>query len=231
MRFVAVVALWSTTALAQQHVISTYAGGGPPATSAPGVSAPIGPPISVAEDTAGNAYFAGGYLNRVFKPDSSSGNSAGLAVDSQGNLFIADRFNDRVRRVAPDGIITTVAGNGRRGFSGDGVPAVDAQLNSPWGVSADHSGNLYIVDAFSYRVRKLSANGMISTFAGGGAFAGALRACCLAGGGSKQQPRRVDRGREFRKNCDVYVPTVIRTGFAVAVTSHSRHADQRRRES
>jgi len=91
-------------------------------------------------------------------------------VDSAGNLFIADTSNHRIRRVSPDGIITTVAGNGTRGFSGDGGPATSAQLRSPWGVAVDGAGNLFIVDALS-RIRKVSASGIITTVAGGGTVA------------------------------------------------------------
>ncbi len=84
--------------------------------------------------------------------------SSGLAVDKAGNLFIADTSNHCVRRVSPNGIITTVAGTGVPGFSGDGGPAVNAQLAYPWGVAVDPAGNLFIMDAFNYRVRKVSTS-------------------------------------------------------------------------
>ena len=98
--------------------------------------------------------------------------SAGLTADRDGNLFVADTGNHRVRRVAPDGTITTVAGNGTRGFSGDGGAAIDAQLNWPWALAVDSAGNLFISDALNYRVRKVSRAGIISTVAGGGATVG-----------------------------------------------------------
>ena len=69
-----------------------------------------------------------------------------------------------------DGIITTVAGNGNPGFSGDGGPATSAQLNFPYGVAVDRSGNLYIADSSNARIRKVGANGIISTYAGTGSF-------------------------------------------------------------
>ncbi len=94
--------------------------------------------------------------------------AAGVAVDRAGNLFIADTSNHRIRRVSPEGIITTVAGNGTRGFSGDGGPATSAQLNYPPGVAVDGGGNLFIVDAFNFRIRKVSASGIITTVAGNG---------------------------------------------------------------
>jgi len=91
-----------------------------------------------------------------------------IALDPSGNLYIADELNHRVRRVTPTGTITTVAGNGVAGFSGDGGPGTSARLNSPTGVAADSFGNVYIADDFNARVRRLSTNGQINTFAGTG---------------------------------------------------------------
>ncbi|MFL6466137.1 MAG: BACON domain-containing protein [Bryobacteraceae bacterium] len=93
-----------------------------------------------------------------------------LAVDASGNLYIVDKNDNRVRKVdASSGIITTVAGNGTAGFSGDGGPATSAQLDSPIGVAVDTPGNLYIVDSVNNRIRKVDTSGQISTFAGNGA--------------------------------------------------------------
>jgi sugar lactone lactonase YvrE len=91
------------------------------------------------------------------------------AFDGAGNIYIADRDNDRIRRISPDGIITTVAGSGVRGFAGDGGPAVAAQLNNPVGVAVDAGGNIYIADSLNLRIRKVDTSGNISTFAGNGA--------------------------------------------------------------
>jgi poly(3-hydroxybutyrate) depolymerase len=91
----------------------------------------------------------------------------GLAVDGAGNLYIADTWNHRVRKVAPDGTITTVAGTGTRGFSGDGGQATAAQLNQPCGVAADRQGNLFVVDRLNYRVRQVGSDGVIRTVFGG----------------------------------------------------------------
>ena len=87
---------------------------------------------------------------RLFHP-------TGVALDGAGNLFIADSSNHRVRKVDTSGIITTVAGNGSFGFSGDGGPATSARLGSPSGVALDSSGNLFIVDLFNDRIRKVGS--------------------------------------------------------------------------
>ena len=94
---------------------------------------------------------------------------AGLAVDSAGNLFIADIDNFRIRKVTTDGIIRTVVGNGQYGYSGDGGPAIQATFNVPLGVTADGAGNLYIPDSAANRVRKIAADGTVTTVAGIGA--------------------------------------------------------------
>jgi uncharacterized protein (TIGR03437 family) len=93
---------------------------------------------------------------------------AGLAVDSSGNLYIADLDNFRIRKVTPDGIIRTVAGNGQFGYSGDGGPAVQATLNIPSSVTADAAGNLYVADAAGNRVRKIAADRTVTTVVGSG---------------------------------------------------------------
>jgi sugar lactone lactonase YvrE len=92
----------------------------------------------------------------------------GIAVDIFGNFYIADSFTNRIRKVNTSGIITTVAGNGTSGYSGDEGPASGAQLNGPGGVAIDASGNLYIADAGNERVRKVSRSGIITTAAGNG---------------------------------------------------------------
>jgi uncharacterized protein (TIGR03437 family) len=89
-------------------------------------------------------------------------------VDQAGNLFITDQFNNRIRKVAPNGTISTVAGTGVAGFSGDGGPAIDAEINTPTGIGGDNSGNLYIADVVNQRIRKVDSSGIITTFAGNG---------------------------------------------------------------
>ena len=92
----------------------------------------------------------------------------GIDIDAAGNIYIADRANHRVRRIDPNGIITTVAGTGVQGFSGDGGPATQAQLFNPSFVAVDKAGNLYITDGSNRRIRKVDTNGIITTYAGTG---------------------------------------------------------------
>jgi hypothetical protein len=94
----------------------------------------------------------------------------GLAVDGLGNLFIADQSNDRIRKVGTDGIITTLAGNGSYGYSGDGGPASSSALANPRAVAADGLGNLFIADSGNNRIRQVHTNGIITTVAGNGSY-------------------------------------------------------------
>jgi uncharacterized protein (TIGR03437 family) len=92
----------------------------------------------------------------------------GLTLDTQGNVYIADPSNHRVRKVNASGMIQTVAGSGTPDFFGDGGPASAARLNAPYGVAADRAGNLYIADLGNNRVRKVGPDGVITTIAGTG---------------------------------------------------------------
>src|SRR5258705_8166464 len=89
----------------------------------------------------------------------------GVAVDPAGDVLVADLSN-RIRKITPDGVITTVAGSGIAGFAGDGGPATDAQLNHPTGVVVDAAGGILIADQHNYRVRRVDPNGTITTVAG-----------------------------------------------------------------
>jgi NHL repeat len=93
-----------------------------------------------------------------------------IAFDAAGNLYFSDTFNNRIRRVAAQsGIITTVAGNGDKGYSGDGGKATAAALNEPYGIALDRAGNIFVADRLNRRVRRIdAASGIITTLAGTG---------------------------------------------------------------
>ena len=94
-----------------------------------------------------------------------------VALDADGSLYIADGANNRVRKVDPDGTITTVAGTGRADYSGDGGPAHNANLSMPYSIALDRDGNLYVVDTGNRRIRKIDAStGIITTVAGNGSY-------------------------------------------------------------
>jgi uncharacterized protein (TIGR03437 family) len=92
----------------------------------------------------------------------------GIALDGRGNIYIADANDHRIRKVASDGTIRTIAGTGIAGFNGDDGPAEAAQLNAPYGLCTDRNGNLFVADLGNSRVRKISPDGKITTAAGGG---------------------------------------------------------------
>ncbi len=177
-----------TTTIIAGNSMPGFVGDNGPATSA-SLSAPSG----LALDAAGNIYIADFDNERIREVIAATGNittfagngnvkasgdngpalSAGLdpldlAFDASGNLFVADYSNNRVRKITTGGIITTVAGTGAPGYSGDGGPAVNAVLNSPSGVAVDAAGNLYIADNFNEVVRRVNPAGLIWTIAGSG---------------------------------------------------------------
>ena len=162
-------------------IITTVAGtgsnGGPAGEGGPAINASLFGLSGIALDAAGNLYIAAiqirkvssnGIITTVASPPSNNG--GGLAVDGAGNAYFSTggSAGGIVQKVSPTGTITTVAGNGTMGFSGDGGPATSAQLNTPLQVGVDSAGNLYIVDRDNARIRKVSPNGIISTVAGGG---------------------------------------------------------------
>ncbi len=177
-------------------IINTIAGNGRTGfsgDSSAATAASFNYPYGLALDQRGNIYIADYYNNRIRKIDTGGmittivgmgsgayggdGHAAsnaslngptGIAIDSSGNIYIADYLNSRVRKVDASGIITTIAGNGTLGFSGDGGAATDANLQNPIDVAVDRSGNIYIADQGNYRVRKVNTSGLISTIAGNG---------------------------------------------------------------
>ncbi len=94
------------------------------------------------------------------------GTRHGLAVDAHGNVYIADSYNRRVRKIDTNGILSTFAGNGTVGFSGDGGPATNAAINVPMAVVIDADGNLFLTDSWNHRIRRVTPDGIISTIAG-----------------------------------------------------------------
>ena len=91
-----------------------------------------------------------------------------VALDAQGNLYIADEDDNRIRKVSPSGVISTYAGTGIPGYSGDRGPAINAELNFPTGIAIDPQGNLYVADLGNFVVRRIAVDGTINTVAGNG---------------------------------------------------------------
>ncbi len=92
----------------------------------------------------------------------------GLAIDTLGNIYVCDILNHRIRKINELGVISTFAGTGSMGFSGDGGPATAAQLNTPYNITLDRYGNVYVADGDNNRIRKINCSGIISTIAGNG---------------------------------------------------------------
>ncbi|MFJ8584886.1 RICIN domain-containing protein [Streptomyces sp. NPDC093595] len=176
--------------------ISTFAGTGEAGFSGDeglAVSARSNHPYGVAVDSTGALYFSEYSNHRVRKvtvdgkistfagtgeadfggddgpaPSARLNYPRGVAVDSAGTVYIADAGNHRVRKVTADGKISTFAGTGTAGSGGDGGPATAAELDRPYGVAVDSTGTVYIADHNNHRIRKVTADGKISTFAGTG---------------------------------------------------------------
>ncbi len=177
-------------------IITTFAGNGGSAYSGNGgqaTAAELYLPCGVIADDTGNIYIADSYNNVVRKVNTSGiitafagtgfgsySGDGGLAVnadlnkpfrisfDNLWNMYIADSFNSRIRKVNSSGIITTVAGSGVAGFSGDGGPATAAEMDSPDGMCVDPYGNLFIADTYNNRIRFVDIWGTITTIAGNG---------------------------------------------------------------
>lgn len=174
-------------------IVTTFAGGGSSAADGiPATNASLGffSKGSITADAAGNILFVdsnrirsisvtSGIITTVagttiagFSGDGGPATAAqlysplGICVDLAGNIYIGDKQNHRIRKIAPSGIISTFAGTGVNGYSGDGGPATAAKLNCPAGLCADNSGNIYVADCYNSRIRKIDASGTITTYAG-----------------------------------------------------------------
>jgi len=171
-------------------IITTFAGiGGRGADSGDGGSATaaeLGGPIAVTVDSVGNVYISEGIRIREVTTDGSihtiagtgglgySGDGgpataatfngiAGLAVNKLGYLYLSDQFNNVIRNISPSGIVNTIAGDGLNGFSGDGGPAILAELDEPWGIAVNSESNIFIADMNNHVIRELSAPTSIET--------------------------------------------------------------------
>lgn len=136
-------------------------------------------PTAVVADQEGNLWIGdGSRIRKVTRVDgviraiagSGLGRTSRLALDNNGNVFIPTASS--VRKIGADGLISTIAGTERPGYSGDDGPAVLVQLDNPQGLAADRQGNLYIADSGNRRIRMVSSAGLVSTIAGGGLQAG-----------------------------------------------------------
>jgi autotransporter-associated beta strand protein len=168
--------------LASNGGVYTVAGNGISGFSGDGGlarNAEIGPPAGLSLDSSNNLYLSDG--PRLRKVTASTGIIRTIAgpggfgslldsfVDSSGNIFVTDLYTNMVYKVAPNGTISNIIGNGAYGFSGDGGPATSASFKNTWGLAKDGSGNIYVADRYNYRVRKVTVStGIINTFAGSG---------------------------------------------------------------
>ncbi len=190
----ALLCTFSLTSTVRAQVINTVAGTGTASFSGDGgaaTAATLNAPNALVADGAGNYYISDAYNHRVRKVSASgiittfAGNGTSgysgdggaataaklnqptcLAIDGSGNIYISDIYSNVIRKVNTSGIITTYAGSGSAGFSGDGGPATAARFNYPYGIAFDGSGNMYVADEYNHRIRKINTSGTITTICG-----------------------------------------------------------------
>jgi streptogramin lyase len=197
-----------STGLAISTQVSTLAGNGQSSwNDGIGTAAGFNVPRDVAVDAQGNVYVAEMENHRIRKitpagvvttfagygkpgfadgtgRDAFFNSPQGVAVDSSGNVYVADTYNNKIRKISPDGVVTTLAGSGTSG-SNDGI-GTTASFNWPGGVAVDAQGNVYVADSRNQKIRKISLDGVVSTFAGSGAIGSADGVGTLASFGYTQ---------------------------------------------
>ncbi len=234
--------------------IGTFAGNGTIGYSGdggPSNFSQLGTPAGIATDVANNVYIADSYYSVIRMINASgvistfAGNGTagyggdgglavsaqlgiaspqGLASDGQGNVWVSDYENFAIRRIGPNGIIRTIAGNGSAGYSGDGGPAIAAQLRYAWGIAADNSGNLYMTDVFDHTIRKIL---LCPTIAASGVSINAtVTAACegtpvtftatLTGAGSSPKVQWMVNGKTAGTNNPVFVTDSLGNGDVVS---------------
>jgi sugar lactone lactonase YvrE len=188
------VTFMGMTITAGAQMLTVIAGNGNPGSKGDGkaaVQAEIDCPGALAVDKEGNMYFTDAARNSIRKIDvngiittlagdnlpgyngdaipasaASLSTPKGIAVDDQGNIYFADSYNNRIRKIDRAGIIHTVAGCGNAGFSGNGGPATNAQLMSPCGIAVDKAGNIYFSERDNNSIRKVNKRGIVTQYAG-----------------------------------------------------------------
>lgn len=171
-------------------VTTTFAGSGLQGlTDDTGIAAQFNQPIGVAVDATGNVYVADFMNNAIRKitpagvvttlaggtqgaangtgTEASFNAPTGLAVDAEGNVFVADQVNNLIRKITPAGVVTTFAGNAAENAYNDGIGTA-ASFNYPTSITMDASGNMYVADQYNYRIRKITPDAVVTTIAGDG---------------------------------------------------------------
>ena len=172
-------------------LVTTFAGSGNAVfADGTGTGASFAAPAGIAMDSSGNIFVGDSFGIRKVTPGGvvttlagsgthgfadGTGTAAlfnkpyGVAVDSSGNIIVVDNINNRIRKVTPDGIVTTLAGSGAGGFAdAPSGPGTAALFNNPYGVAVDSSGNVFVADSDNHRIRKVTPGGLVTTLAGSG---------------------------------------------------------------